>query len=357
MGSLVKALSIETAFQIEITQRYRIFETNSSVVRVRGILHNNTTKKVTSHTVQAKLSGYGNDIYFSGSLSIPARDTQVIVDKEFTIPHDANGFKSVKFTVTIYDTYTPQFRTPGSLTLTENLVRIPKTPAKVGGVSAHLTPPNTMYIGWQPPDNMGSDITGYQVDWDTQHWFPAPSTVHVGWQPSMSYGGFTIGVNWWFRVRAQNGMGYGPWSDPINYQIPNIPDPPGAPNLQLFAPNSVQATIPSWPVENGATVTSFDISWSKMPDFSGERIMTVYSMSNIISDLDIDSYWFFRYRARNSQGVSGWGSASSILLNSGPRVHYGGQFHNTIAYVHYGGEWHLAVPYVHYNGEWRVAGG
>ena len=357
MGSRTQALSANTSFQIEIVQRYRVFETNSSVVRVRGILHNNTSKKVTSSPFRAELSGYGDPIYVLASLSIPAGGSQTIVDKEFTIPHDASGFKYVIFTVTIYNTYTSAFGTPGSLALAEDLLRIPKPPAKVVGTSARLEPPNTMYLGWQPPDNMGADITGYQVDWDTRHWFPAPSTVHVGWKPSMSYGGFTIGTNWWFRVRAKNSMGYGPWSDPFNYQIPNVPNPPGAPNLQLFAPNSVQATLPRWPVENGATVTSFDISWAKLPDFSDERIMTVYNMSTMISDLDIDSYWFFRYRARNSQGVSGWGPASSILLNSGPRVHYGGQFHNTIAYVHYGGEWHLAVPYVHYNGEWRVAGG
>ena len=357
MGSRTQALSANTSFQIEIVQRYRVFETNSSVVRVRGILHNNTTKKVTSSPFRAELSGYGDPIYVLASLSIPAGGSQTIVDKEFTIPHDASGFKYVIFTVTIYNTYTSAFGTPGSLALAEDLLRIPKPPAKVGGTSARLEPPNTMVIGWQPPDNMGADISGYQVDWDTQHWFPAPSTVHVGWKPSMVYGGFTIGTNWWFRVRAQNSMGYGPWSDPFSYYIPNVPGQPAAPNLQLFAPNSVQATLPRWPVENGATVTSFDVSWSKFPDFLDERIMTVYDMSTMINDLDIDSYWFFRYRARNSQGVSGWGPASSILLNSGPRVHYGGQFHNTIAYVHYGGEWHLAVPYVHYNGEWRVAGG
>ena len=357
MGSRTQALSANTSFQIEINQLRRVFETNSSVVRVRGILHNNTKKKVTGSPFRAVLSGYGNDIYVLASLSIPAGGSQAIVDHQYTIPHDANGFKSVMFIVTIYDTNTSEFGTPGSLALAEDLVRIPKTPAKVVGTSARLKPPNTMLIGWQRPDDMGAAISGYQVDWDTRWWFPAPSTVHVGAQTNMSYGGFTIGVNWWFRVRAKNSMGYGPWSDPFNYKIPNVPGQPAAPNLQLFAPNSGQTTLPSWPVENGATITSFDISWAKTPDFLEERIMTVNDMSAMVRDLDIDSYWFFRYRARNSQGVSGWGPASSILLNSGPQVHYGGQFHNTIAYVHYGGEWRLAVPYVHYNGEWRVAGG
>lgn len=41
----------------------------------------------------------------------------------------------------------------------------------------------------------------------------------------------------------------------------------------------------------------------------------------------------------------------------GPRVFYGGQWRNTIAYVYWGNQWRIGIPYVYWGNQWRIGGG
>lgn len=51
------------------------------------------------------------------------------------------------------------------------------------------------------------------------------------------------------------------------------------------------------------------------------------------------------------------GSLTLPRIPRGPRVRYGGQWRNTVAYVRSGGSWRIAIPYVRSGGSWRIGGG
>jgi hypothetical protein len=72
---------------------------------------------------------------------------------------------------------------------------------------------DTIKLTWTEPDDNGSDVTKYELQyWDTsdRQWTDLPSVAApVTERP---HTGLEAGTNYTYRMKAQNGVGYSPWS-------------------------------------------------------------------------------------------------------------------------------------------------
>jgi hypothetical protein len=76
-----------------------------------------------------------------------------------------------------------------------------------------------------------------------------------------------------------------------------------------------------------------------------------------VSGLSVGKTWYFRVKAKNSQGTGSPTASKTYFIISGPRIWYNGAWAPTILYVRSGGVWKQAVAYVRENGSWKAAGG
>ena len=346
-------------WQIWVTQESQNRSNNTSVVRVRGRLFNDGT--VTSFNnggVPVAISGQ-NDWDGTTSFSVPAGGVDTVIDRSYTVRHGSDGYKSVVYWASIRNTGTSTFGSGGTTSVRLTLDRIPKVPDRVRTPSVQFDAPNEIIVRWDNPDNNGSTINNYEIEFDNNWDFSSPGSRWTDSGASRAYRitNLPIDTAYRFRVRAHNGMGWGPWSDSILYRIPGVPNRPSPPTLVLRPPDDI---LVDWtaPDNGGATITDYQVQADNQSNFSSPATSTVAtgtSKSWITSSFG-QTLWF-RIRAKNSQGWSDWSTSRSILIVSGPRINVGGVWRNSIAYVNVGGVWKIAVPYVNVGGVWKIAGG
>jgi hypothetical protein len=102
---------------------------------------------------------------------------------------------------------------------------------------------STVTIRWAAPANNNSAIAGYEVQFNGQVRSFGASAAGVDQQ----FGGLANGTAYTFRVRAQNGIGWGEWSSP---------SPSATPYGTPSAPIGVKAQ------PNGYAPTSVDVTWA-----------------------------------------------------------------------------------------------
>ena len=91
-----------------------------------------------------------------------------------------------------------------------------------------------LYVG--EPDDNGSPITGYEVQWrsGSQPWAVSRQEQIAVTAPHWQRSGFFLGIEYQFRVRARNDVGLGDWGPtfvvllpaPAPIEGPDIPGPP-----------------------------------------------------------------------------------------------------------------------------------
>lgn len=214
----------------------------------------------------------------------------------------------------------------------------------------------SMEIVWAPPYRDPYLIEWYQLELTTQS-----ATEYILRPRSTTYvrlDNLRMGEMYGVRVRGLNGSDSTPWSPHSYLRIPNVPDLMGAPSLTHLPvpPTSIHA---SWtePYDGGEGISRYDLQYSDDPNFSNYRIASMLGLSIWVDNLTPGKTWYFRTRAKNSQGDGPWGHVSSKLMAFGPRVVYNGQQKYTVPYVKHNGVWRLAVPYVKDAGTYKFAGG
>lgn len=89
-------------------------------------------------------------------------------------------------------------------------LRVPDAPAPP---TLSNVGPTSVTVSWSPPYNGGSPITGYQVGYGESS--SAPTTTVAATSPQV-ISGLDPGVKYYFWVRAQNTVGWGPYSTSVN---------------------------------------------------------------------------------------------------------------------------------------------
>lgn len=137
----------------------------------------------------------------------------------------------------------------------------------------------------------GSAITGYQVRDDKGRSVPCGST-------SCTFSGLTNGTTYRFAVRAQNAVGWGPWSA---YSRPATPDARAGQVSAVRMTRQDDHTIGlAWdrPPVRGSQITSYKITWR-----GAGRVVTATGEHVTINNLDNDSSYRFLITPVNGFGA------------------------------------------------------
>ncbi|MFM8303315.1 MAG: fibronectin type III domain-containing protein, partial [Actinomycetota bacterium] len=197
------------------------------------------------------------------------------------------------------------------------------TPGVPTAVSAGRVASETVRVSFTAPGNGGSAITDYDVQYSTDSTFASgvvfsESGTTTG--ASVDVSGLTNGTTYYFRVRATNAAGDGPWSNPTNGAIPyTTPDAPVFPFAERLtgrsgAPQTVRVSFYSG-ADGGSAVTDYDIQYSTSPTFASGNVFyeggTSTATTIDVTGLAGGTVYYFRVRATNAAGNSSWSTVTN----------------------------------------------
>lgn len=200
--------------RITIDQIVQNWQKNTSDVRVRGWMYNDSAFRIHNEkaTVDRSITGEASYNPANFSFNIAPGDNYVFIDHTFTVQHDgATGTKAVDFTVMWGDTGTYETDGPISLGAHLQLSRIPQPPVAPPDPTYTNIKTTSVTVSWGPsPNDNGSKITGYTLRrWNESHTKSWTSTAN---NLSRNVTGLTAGATYIFEVRAENARGNGSYS-------------------------------------------------------------------------------------------------------------------------------------------------
>lgn len=185
----------------------------------------------------------------------------------------------------------------------------PGTPSAPSGTAGN----EQVLLTWTAPENGGSAITSYKVDYSANDWATSDS-VTTSSAPSHTVTGLQNGYSYKFRVTAQNAAGPGSASDDSQAVTPRtVPTEPAAPTAE--ARNASALVSWSAPSDGGSAITDYEVQFS----FNNGSAWTTFSdsvstdNSTTVTGLTNGTKYVFRVRAINAAGPSLWSAMSSVV--------------------------------------------
>lgn len=213
-----RSTSSSGLIQIFVQQISQNQAANTSQVQVRGYIVNQGPGSSfhLDSTITADITGTASFTGGDFSFNLGAGDSLEFISHTFTITHDAEGNKTVDFTVGYGTTGTATFGDNWTVETTLVLTQIPKQPSPPGKPAFSNEMPTSLTVKWTAsPGNGGKAISSYKL------------RRYVGSSPTGSYvdsdannltrnvTGLTPGTEYTFRVYAYNGSAdNGGYSDP-----------------------------------------------------------------------------------------------------------------------------------------------
>ena len=160
-------------------------------------------------------------------------------------------------------------------------------------------------VTYAHPGDEGCEITGVQVRAN------GGATQAAGGSPH-TFTGLANGTGYSFDVRAQNEVGWGPWSPASNVVVPA--GPPIGPGSINASPSGVGGVDLSWPAANanGSALTQYQISVNG----SVEGVGLATSMRR--AGLADSTTYSFAVRACNDVACGAWSPARQATTNGPP---------------------------------------
>lgn len=205
--------------------------------------------------------------------------------------------------------------------ITIKAASVPSTPLIFTTVHQSTT---SITISWTEPDNGGTAITDYEVDWDqgsnVNAWTALVTTTSGTTQHIVS--GLTdAGATYSFKVRAINAIGES--SDSLAYSViaATTPDPPNT-----FVRDNAQTTKTqvafNWqapPSDGGSPVIDYTIEFDN--GLTSPYILAADGVANtnhIETGLSVGNKYTFKVKARNAVGFSDWSDYFEIFAATVP---------------------------------------
>jgi predicted phage tail protein len=190
-----------------------------------------------------------------------------------------------------------------------------------------VTPGNkTVTLAWQrPASNGGATIDKYRVQRATSTGGPW-TTIATPTTRSHTAGGLANGTRYYFRVRAHNPAGWGPWSTIVNAVPRTVPSAPQS----LLADDEHDGLVHlAWvrASDRGAVIHYYQVArstdqvnWTSMP--------TTKSTYLNADGLTNGETYYFRVRAHNAAGWGPWSSIVSAVPHTVPSAPVGLWWHH-----------------------------
>ncbi|TEX47786.1 MAG: hypothetical protein B7C54_01600, partial [Acidimicrobiales bacterium mtb01] len=175
-------------------------------------------------------------------------------------------------------------------------------------------------VAWTNPNDGGSAITDYDVEYSTNGSFSAGSGTFFEGDTTTSgpidVTGLTNGTTYYFRVRATNIVGNGDWSAIGSTSVTprTVPDAPSSPSVAREDSGKIRVTITA-PDDGGSAITDYDIEYSTNGSFAAGSGTFFEGGVGPGLVLDVDGLlngttYYFRVRATNGAGDGDWSPVS-----------------------------------------------
>ena len=185
-------------------------------------------------------------------------------------------------------------------------------------------------LTWLDPDDGGSTIQLFRVQWRTDvQSFSSSRQRSVTSGTADTVPSLTNGTEYFFRVRAVNGVGNSAWSNvtsatpeaPIVTPTPppdTVPDALDAPDRDVI---DFETILWSWSLpddDGGQSVTGYDIQWRVQGNNWSGNIIARTESCYLHENRSESTTYEARVRARNSVGNSSWSSETAATTPAEP---------------------------------------
>lgn len=195
----------------------------------------------------------------------------------------------------------------------DNFPRIAKPPA--GSSISHIDNIKTNSArvnGTWPADDGGAAIDYFQFQAATNSAFTAGVVTTTNAGPVHDVGGLTPGQRYWFRMRAHNRRGFGPWSNALDAFV-GLP----APTLTSWTQDAFGQLVATWEPPSTATgLTGYRLQVARDAGFTTgvQNIDVPDVLQHAVAGLAGGRYWHARVAARTAGGVNAYSASRSTLL-------------------------------------------
>ena len=175
-------------------------------------------------------------------------------------------------------------------------------------------------LEWLEPDDGGSVITGYHVEWreESQGW--SGGRRQTSTNTSDTVAGLANNSVYFFRVRAINVRGNGSYSNQVMATpdaaavtpptpVSTAPDAPGTP--QGFARDGSIAWAFDCPSDNGSDITGYALQWRAQGSGWSGNVLSLDIPYASVSGLTNGTTYEARARATNGEGTGAWSATGS----------------------------------------------
>lgn len=307
--------------RVEVYLNSQDVANNTSSIHVRGRIRCDSGSSSSDSTGNCKAQISGSYDYGPITANFDVGDSwETEISRDFTVTHAADGTKSVTETFTFGPTITSNFgSSKDSVSVSYTLPQIIRMPSAPGTPSLAWAAPNTITMSYAAASDNGSAILEYQVQYGTDPaqvaFTDAPS---AGTSLSKAIGGLAIGTTYYFRVRARNAQGWGPWSANSSFYIPTVPSQVVTRSVVFNAPNSMTISWSTPASNGGAAIDSYAVRYSTVNNAStGTTLWGVGYSPVTVNGLANNTTYYIWIFPHNSQG---YGQESAVMTVVVPDV-------------------------------------
>ena len=208
--------------------------------------------------------------------------------------------------------------------------KTPTVPDAPSQITFTDTTANSLEFNWNEPNNRGSAITNYVVDYagsDDSDWTNIrDGTGGTNLSRAATIIGLDDGVDYTIRVAAINGIGKGAYSANATIQTVTI-TLPGAPTVSVGTVTYDSITITWTPPSNtgGGTIVDYTVDYTDSDDSDWTNLRagtgTNSSTTATASGLSNGTSYTFRVAAVNSAGTGAYSANVTVTATDLPLVH------------------------------------
>ena len=171
-------------------------------------------------------------------------------------------------------------------------------------------------LTWNEPRDNGKAITGYRIEFSDDGSAESWSRLTELGAGSLAYTDTALSSNTrrYYRVRAVNSAGNGPWSRAVSATTHTAPpDAPSLTGAEADGPNAIVVTWDEPYIYDRVAITQYEVQWARNPSaetWSYSRKFSASTRSWRHTGLQPGETW--HYRARASNGGNRWGYWSNV---------------------------------------------
>lgn len=274
----------------------------------------------------ASSSGGSGDIYVNGVYAASGSigywslgrygTVGVTSNGSFWVGHDSNGYLgSVTFSGSSSMSGLGSVSISATLDGFPNYVRNPSTPSTPAFVSRDRSSITMTTSSSVPSGAPGITSYTWQSSTNNIDW----STISGQTSSTLSWTSASATTQYYFRALATNSEGDSSYSLSSSL-ISAAPSQPSSPGLSRSGRN-VTATL-STPSANGSTLSTFTLQYSTSSSFPDDSSTTTISGistgSQVVSSLNTNTTYYFRYKIGSNRGDSDYSATANISIPAVP---------------------------------------